>query len=126
LTKDSPYLVARKRISTIYEYENFQGKMYLKYFDEQCDDDILDTRTNTIVLEVTGHTTLIVISVNAGKLKPEETITMKNDRSLYAQATPYNPVFWKDHQQLVPLTKKQLTDLEREIPIEEQFSSHPK
>lgn len=126
LTKDSPYLVARKRISTIYEYENFQGKMYLKYFDEKCDDDILDARTRAIVLEATGRTTLMVTSVYSGQPKPEGATMMKNDRSLYAQATPYNPDFWKGHQQLVPLTKKQLADLEREIPIEEQFSSQLK
>ncbi len=30
LTKDSPYLSARRRISTMYEYGSYQGKMYLK------------------------------------------------------------------------------------------------
>jgi hypothetical protein len=126
LTKDSPYRVARKRISTIYEYENFQGKMYLKYFNEQCDDDILDAGTNAVLVEATGRTTLIVTSVYSGKPKQEGAAMMKNDRSLYAQATPYNSVFWKEHQQLVPLTKKQLADLEHKIPIDEQFRSHLK
>lgn len=126
LNGDSTYLVCRKRISTIYEYENYNGKMFFKYFDEKCYEDIYNVNGDSVEFEALGHTTIIVTGIETGKVKAKNTGLMKRDRSLHAQATPYDSTFWHSYGQLVPLTKKQISDLEIETPLEEQFKMWPK
>lgn len=123
LKKESSFFVARKRISTIYEYEFFEGKMFLKYFDEKCYDDILDAN-GSVQFESLGHTTLIVNGIHTDHINPDKKARMKHDRSLYAQTTPYDDRFWNDYKQTIPLTSKQLRDLQWELPLTKQFQLH--
>jgi hypothetical protein len=121
LVKDSAFLSQRKRISTMYEFENVQGKMYLKYFDEKCYDDIHNSKTNSVELESLGHTTLVITGIETGKVQSEPNGLMKHDRSIYAQATVYDAQFWDTNGLSVPLTKKEIRDLEWEMSLEKQF-----
>jgi hypothetical protein len=125
LSKDSPYLSARKRISTTYEYENYDGKMYLKYFDERCYDDILN-KNGDVEFETLGHTTLITTGIETENINPENTGRMAGGKSVYQQTAHYDPVFWQHHYRLVPLTQKQTRDLEWEMPLEKQFQMQVK
>jgi hypothetical protein len=121
LKNDTLFSVARKRISTMYEYEYFEGKMFLKYFDEKCYEDILNTRNGSVVLEMVGNTTLAVHGIHTDHTNPEKESLMKRDRSIYAQTTPYDEKFWSEYGLPVPLTKKQLRDLEWALPLTKQF-----
>jgi hypothetical protein len=123
LKKNSFSFVARKRISTIYEYEFFEGKMFLKYFDEKCYDDILDAK-GSVQFESLGHTTLIVNGIHTDHINSDKEGRMKHDQSLYTQTTPYDDKFWNNYKQTVPLTNKQLHDLQWELPLTKQFELH--
>jgi CarboxypepD_reg-like domain len=121
LSKDSFYFSKRKRISTIYEFGEYQGKMFLKYFDEKAIDDIYNSKGDSVEFETLGHVTMVVTEIETEKMEVEE--TMRRDQSIHSQVKEYNPSFWSNHDQikLVPLTKKQIKDLEWEMPLEEQF-----
>ena len=121
LTEGSNFLSWRKRISTTYEYENRNGRMFLKYFDERCWEDIYNASGDSVEFEQLGHNSLVVTEIETEKVQPESKNLMEAQKSLYTQATSYNPGFWKDLRQVVPLTKKQVNDLEWEMPLEEQF-----
>ena len=120
-TQDSVYFVHRKRIETTYEYAEHNGRMFLKYFDEKCFEDIRDEKHNNVKLKMLSHTTLITSEVRMDGVKPKESALMINDRSVYAQPKPYNADFWRRNKPLVPLTRKQIRDLEWELPLEKQF-----
>ena len=121
VTKDSTFFTCRKRISTTYEYERHQGKMFLKYFDERCWDDIYNAKGDSVEFESLGHTTLLLTGLDTKISKPEFKNLMNSETSLYSQITPYDAEFWNNFKQGVPLTKREITDLEREMPLEEQF-----
>jgi hypothetical protein len=121
MTKDSTYIKYRKKISTTYEYERYQGKMFLKYFDEKCWDDIYNAKGDSVELESLGHTSLILTGLEMSPGKFEGKNPMKPETSLYAQTTAYDPEFWHQYVQMVPLTHREIKDLEREMPLEEQF-----
>jgi hypothetical protein len=123
LTPDSVYFVHRKRIETTYEYEEHNGRMFLKYFDEKCFEDIRHERHNNVKLRILGHTTIIASAVQANVVKPEKGDLMMNGRSVYAQPKPYDAGFWKHNKPLVPLTRKQIRDLEWKLPLEQQYVS---
>lgn len=120
LTTDAAYFSARKRISTIYEYQNYDGKMYLKYFHEKCYDDIVN-KEGKVELESLGQTTLITTAVETQDVDPGSTGHIQNDKSIYQQTAAYDGEFWHQYSGLVPLTKKQIRDLEWEMPLENQF-----
>jgi hypothetical protein len=121
LTKDSAFFSYRKRISTIYEFENFKGKMYLKYFDEKCYDDIYNAKEKSVQFESVGNTTLMVTEIKTETIAPGGEGLMQANKSIHQQVARYDPEWWRKHEQLVPLTKKQIDDLEWELPLEQQF-----
>lgn len=123
LAKDSMYLSWRKRISTTYEFGNYNGKMFLKYFDEKCYDDIYNSKGDSVTFESLGHVTLIVNEMETDNIPMDGKETMIHNQSLHAQVNAYDPEFWSSYDQikLVPLTKKQIKDLEWEMPLSEQF-----
>jgi len=125
LTKDSIFFSRRKKISTTYEFERHEGKMFLKYFDERCWDDIYNAKGDSVEFESLGHTTLLLTGLDTKSPKPEFKNLMNREKSLYSQPTPYDAEFWNNFKQAVPLTKKEIKGLEWEMPLEEQFTSPP-
>jgi len=125
ITKDSFYFSKRKRISTIYEFEEYKGTMFLKYFDEKAYDDIYNSKGDSVVFESLGHVTMVITAVEPENVKIEENETMRRDQSIAEQVKEYDVKFWSDKNKiaLVPLTRKQIKDLEWEMPLEEQFKN---
>jgi len=125
LTPESIYFSKRKRISTVYEFEEFQGKMFLKYFDEKAYDDIYNSKGDSIEFESLGHVTIAITEIKSENVKMADSETMKRDRSISAQVNDYDPEFWSDANKitLVPLTRKQIKDLEWEMSLNEQFKN---
>jgi hypothetical protein len=123
LSEESIYFSKRKRISTIYEFGEYEGKMFLKYFDEKAYDDIYNSKGDSVEFESLGHVTLVVTEIVSQKVKIEATETMRRDQSVRSQVKGYNPEFWSNMNNiaLVPLTRKQVKDLEREMSLEDQF-----
>jgi hypothetical protein len=123
LSKESIYFSKRKKISTIYEFGEYQGKMFLKYFDEKAIDDIYNSKRDSVEFESLDHVTMVITEIETENVKMEVEETMRRDQSIHSQVKEYNPSFWSNHDQikLMPLTKKQIKDLEWEMPLEEQF-----
>ena len=125
LSKESIYFSKRKRISTIYEFGEYNGKMFLKYFDEKAYDDIYNSKGDSVEFESLGHVTVVVTEIETENVRMERNETMRPDQSISAQVREYDSEFWSDKNKiaLVPLTRKQIKDLEWEIPLEKQFKN---
>ena len=125
LSKESIYLSKRKRISTIYEFGEYEGKMFLKYVDEKAFDDIVNSKGDSVEFEALGHVTLVVTAIETKNVKGDVSETMRLDQSVSAQVKDYRPEFWSDANKiaLVPLTRKQVKDLEWEMPLDEQYKN---
>jgi hypothetical protein len=122
LSKDSFYFYKRKKISTIYEFGDYQGKMFLKYFDEKAYYDIYNSKEDSVEFESLDQVVMVITEIMTD-VKMEEQETMALDQSIGGQVKKYDPSFWSnyDETKLVPLTKKQIKDLELEMSLEEQF-----
>jgi len=125
ISKESFYFSKRKRISTIYEFGECKGKMFLRYFDEKACDDIYNSKGDSVEFESLGHVTMVVTEIETENVKMEGNETMRLEQSIGAQAKEYNSEFWNNKKKiaLVPLTRKQIKDLEWEMPLEEQFKN---
>jgi hypothetical protein len=125
ITKNSIYKSARKRISTTYEYERYENKMFLKYFDERCYDDIYKVNTNVVEFETLGHTTLVVTEIHPIARTIFEK-PLDRTKSFCEQEVPFEKSFWEKFGTQLPLTTKQTEDLEWEIPLDKQFQAYTK
>jgi hypothetical protein len=123
LTPESIYTVNRKKISTTYEYEKYGDRMFLKYFDERCYDDIYNTQADSVELGLLGHTTLVVTSFEPNELQNTLGKPMDGTKSLWKQEVPFDKMFWNKYKGQLPLTEKQTKDLARQIPLDEQFQT---
>jgi hypothetical protein len=121
LTPESIYTAKRKRILTTYEYEKYGDKIFLKYFDEKCYDDIYNTQADSVEFESLGHTTLVVTCFQRSGFENSPGKLMDGNVSLWKQDIPFDETFWNNYKNPLPLTGTQKKDLEREIPLEEQF-----
>jgi hypothetical protein len=120
---DSTFLYKAKDVTTVYEFEEYNGKMYLKYFNEQGAADVYNTQSKSVAFEVEGTVTFVVTEIETNARKAQLSNTMDHDKSLILQTTQYNTDFWNNNQvKLVPLTSKQLKDLEWEMPLVKQFA----
>ncbi len=104
-----------------------RGRMFLKYFDEKAYDDIYNSQGDSVELESLSYVTMVITEIEAENVKVDVNETMRRDLGISAQVKEYHPEFWSDRNKiaLVPLTRKQIKDLEWEMPLEEQFKNKP-
>ncbi len=115
---------SKKGLNEIYEYERFDGKMFLRYYHVNYPFDLFNSETETADYEFLERRTFIVTNIKIADKKKPTDARMKRTRGLLLQTTEYDPTFWKieNTSRLVPLTKRQLQGLERERSLEEQFA----
>ena len=131
--KERPYegdtlFYSKKGWNQTTEFEEFNGKMYLKYHDVTYAFDIVDEKNNAIFLDMAYQFSFIATDIREGKeIKPEGE-KMNRMKPLTLQAGVYDESFWNDESnaKLVPLTKRQITELEEEQPLSVQFRSKKK
>src|SRR5690606_12821446 len=107
------------------DFKQYQGKMYVNYMTVTSMINWYDSRTNDLNFETELYQELLI-----NKVTPEtsERITstekMKN-YGLQYQDRPYNKDFWANYNVIkeTPLDRKILADLEKQIPLEEQFEN---
>ncbi|HZY80235.1 MAG TPA: carboxypeptidase-like regulatory domain-containing protein [Cyclobacteriaceae bacterium] len=117
---DSLYMYGAKDVTTVYEFEPYQGKYYLKYYHQTGFADIFNKHTKKVEYEINGESLLVITEiVNRKGVKN----TMNYGKSLILQRTPYDELFWNNNNEvkLVPLTSKETRDLEHEAPLSTQF-----
>lgn len=117
---------SKKGWNGTYEFEQYNQKMYLRYYDMSYAFDIVNSKTESVYLDMKFNNTYIVTSIETGKVKKPKGIRMNRNKSLVQQATAYEPLFWgnESNTKLVPLTQHQIMGLERELSLEEQFRSN--
>lgn len=126
MLKDSSYYYQNKSRYVVQEYENHGGKMYLKYVTGEFHADIYDQKTKSVLFKLKTTEMLSVTGINADDEKvPENLTTVLQYKNLSESTPPYDARFWNNYNVIkqVPLTKKQITDLEKKMPLEEQFKS---
>jgi hypothetical protein len=96
--------------------------MFLKYFDEKAYYDIYNSKGDSVEFESIDQVVMVITEIETD-VKMEKQETMALDQSIGGQVKKYDPSFWSNYDEikLVPLTKKQIKDLEWEMPLEEQF-----
>lgn len=116
---------SKKGWNQILEFEEYQNKMYLKYHDVNYAFDIVDKKNDRIYLDMGYNFIFITTEIDTNKSEQPSGTKMNKNKPLVRQAKAYNPFFWEDpsNAKLVPLTQKQIEDLEKYQPLEEQFRS---
>lgn len=120
---DSVRTYNAKDVVTVYEFEEFDGKMYLKYFREHGEADICNSKTKSVEYQLEGDAMFVVTEIQSRRNVPPLNDSMDHDKSLSLQVRPYDAAFWNNYDQvkLVPLTDKQVKDLEMTEGLNEQF-----
>lgn len=120
---DSSYWYQNYTLLHDSEYQNFQGKMYLKFMRGRYTAGIYNSETKSVESKLATDDLLLVTEVDTAntKFNTKDIIRSNNPLTFYLQK--YNVSFWNNYEtaNMLPLTKKQIADLEREIPLEGQF-----
>ncbi|MEM7297969.1 MAG: carboxypeptidase-like regulatory domain-containing protein [Bacteroidota bacterium] len=116
---------SKKGWNQVIEFEEYQGKMFLKYHDVVYAFDIVDEKNNLVHLDMKYQFVFTVTDIKTGKTAKPADEKMNKNKPLLIQAQSYDSEFWTNpaNAKLVPLTRKQLNDLAEERPLEEQFRS---
>ena len=114
---------SKKGWHVILEYAEHNGKMYLKYADYEYAFDIYDIENENIYLDMLFNLTFIATDIHTDTKQKPKGIRPNRNKGLNLQAKNYDVTFWgnESNAKLVPLTKKQVEGLERDMPLEEQF-----
>lgn len=120
---DAQHSYQSRDVVTTYEFEEYKGKMYLRYFSEHGESDIYNTNTKSVDYELAGDMMFVVTDIHESDSRAPKN-TMDHGKSLSLQTTPYNESFWSDYEQVkvVPLTEKQVRDLESKESLATQFA----
>lgn len=107
------------------ELEEFQGKMHLKYHDVNYAFDIVDEKNDEVYLDMAYQFIFITTQVHTDTTQRPEGQKMNRKKPMALQWKGYDSEFWADprNAKMVPLTKKQVQDLEKYQPLEDQFRS---
>lgn len=117
---------SKKGWNLVIEFEEYQGKMYLKYHDASYAFDIVDKKNDRIFLEMKYQFVFMVTDIETDTSKKPSGEKMNRNRPLSLQTEGYDRGFWEDldNARLMPLTQKQIKDLEKYQPLEAQFQSN--
>jgi CarboxypepD_reg-like domain len=110
----------------VYQFEAYQGRMFLSQAFSLSKGQIIDIPTGKPVREVTDENILIINEVQTGpQIDAPGKDLMDKSKNVKFLDKGFDPEFWKDYGvvKLVPLTRKQVTELEEKVPLEEQFKT---
>ena len=111
--------------SQTYQFEKYKRVMFLKHAHSYNEGEIINTKTSTIEWKVTDENLLVINEVTTDNVRAPELFLMDNGKNIKFLARNYDAKFWNDFKlvNLTPLTKKQRSDLEETVPLEEQFKN---
>jgi hypothetical protein len=107
-----------------FEFQEYKGKMYLKYLKTETHYQYIDIPTQAVVNTIDLYLELSINQIqteDVRKLSGSE--TMNKHKGLETQIGPYSESFWRNYNIIkdTPLDEKLVKDLERETPLPEQF-----
>lgn len=105
-------------------YRYYQGKLYLNYIEVLSRINWYDIRTDELKFETELAQHLMINRVNPDTEERIGTTEKMRRYGLQFQDLPYNKKFWDAYNflKVTPLDAKILADLERDGPLEKQFS----
>jgi hypothetical protein len=111
--------------SQTYQFEKYKGVMFLKHAHSYSEGEIINTKTDAIEWKVTDENILVINDVTIDNVNAPKTLLMDNGKNIKFLARNYEAKFWNDFKlvNLTPLTRKQRSDLEESVSIEEQFKN---
>src|SRR5690606_14740343 len=107
------------------DFRQYQGKMYVNYMTVTSKVNWYDSRTDELNFETELYQELLINKVTPDtKERITSTEKMKN-YGLQYQDRPYNKEFWANYNVIkeTPLDRKILADLEKQLPLEQQFEN---
>lgn len=107
------------------DFKKYQGKMYLNYMTVTSKINWYDSRTDELNFETELYQELLINKVMPNtKERITSTEKMKN-YGLQYQDRPYNKEFWDNYNVIkeTPLDRKILVDLEKQLPLDQQFEN---
>lgn len=107
------------------DFKQYQGKMYVNYMTVTSMINWYDSRTDELNFETELYQELLINKVTPDtRERIASTEKMKN-YGLQYQDRPYNKEFWDNYNVIkeTPLDRKILADLEKQIPLEQQFEN---
>lgn len=119
---------SKKGFNDTYEFEEYDNKMFLKYYEVDYTFDIYNSITNEVFLEMDYNCTFVVTDIVPNADRKPKGVKVNRNANLMLQTEAYDSAFWniESNAKLVPLTQKQTKGLEREMSLEEQFKSSAK
>ena len=117
----------RVQFSYSVEFEEYQGKYYLSLLSEWEQNEIFDPNSGKVKTVHTEQLEFFKNNLKTVKVKiPKEIKRLSPKRRL--RYGPYNPDFWENYNVIkaTPLDKKLIEDLERDIPLDQQYESSSK
>jgi hypothetical protein len=105
LNLPDPYGLQETSFRVIFEFQKFEGKMYLKY---QCEEDsynLFNKTTNEIILRQSFIKELFVNNVLQGNPDTQTGKQMNMNKSIEAQADSFHADFWKYYNTPVETSK---------------------
>lgn len=113
------------RLNKQIEFQEYNGKLYLKYIAAHYESNWLDLKKDELVLITERDQALLINKLNY--IDPEWVKSSQKMKryGLQFQNAPYNKEFWLNFNTIkdMPLSNKAQSDLEKLFTLEEQFES---
>ncbi|NOT77353.1 MAG: carboxypeptidase-like regulatory domain-containing protein [Cyclobacteriaceae bacterium] len=123
VNKENTKVLKLTASSQIYQFKQYMGKMYMEHARSYSKGVIINTKTDETEWNVTDENMLVINEVVVDNSRAAEGVVMDNHKNIKFLSKDYDAKFWSDYKlvNLTPLTKKQLSDLEQDSPLIEQF-----
>jgi hypothetical protein len=106
LNLPDPYGLQETSFRVIFEFQKLADRMYLKYQREEDTYNLFNKTTNEIILKQAFVKELFVNNVTEGSLDSSIGKQMSINKSVEAQANPFNADFWKYYNAPVETAKE--------------------
>jgi len=106
LNLPDPYVLQETSFRVIFEFQKLADRMYLKYQREEDTYNLFNKTTNEIILKQAFVKELFVNNVTEGSLDSSIGKQMSINKSVEAQANPFNADFWKYYNAPVETAKE--------------------
>jgi hypothetical protein len=113
----------RKNFSFVVEFQEYQGKYYVKRTQEYEENDFFDPKNDRVLIDQSETLDMIVTNI---RIDVKDDNAQRLSYKTNFKIGPYHESFWKNYNTLVlpPLSEKLVKDLERETSLQKQFKTN--
>ena len=123
LTWNDTIHVGRKTFDFSVDFQEYEGKLYVKRMQEHETEDYYDVKTKAIT--TVFEETIEFIATHIYTDIPKRDGLVLNRRTQFTP-DPYDEAFWKNFNtaRLSPVSERLIADLEKETSLQQQFKNH--